>query len=48
MITFKITVRITDNSTEITIEARQPIPEILMRTHSGSSYGATPSRDAAP
>jgi hypothetical protein len=42
MTRFKITVRRTDNTTEITTEARQPMPEILMHTPSGSSYGATP------
>ena len=30
MIRFKITVRMTDNTTEITIEARQPMREALM------------------
>jgi hypothetical protein len=30
MIRFKITVRMTDNKTEITIDARQPIRETLM------------------
>jgi hypothetical protein len=48
MTRFKITVRRTDNTTEITSEARQPMPEILMHTPSGSGYGATPSRNAAP
>jgi hypothetical protein len=30
MIRFKITVRMTDNKTEITIDTRQPMREILM------------------
>jgi hypothetical protein len=30
MIRFKITVRMTDNTTEITIEARQPMRDALM------------------
>jgi hypothetical protein len=34
MTRFKITVRITDNTTEITIEAKQPMPEILMHAPS--------------
>jgi hypothetical protein len=33
MIRFKITVRMSDNATEITIEARQPMLETLMLDH---------------
>jgi hypothetical protein len=33
MIRFKITVRMSDDATEITIEARQPMRETLMLDH---------------
>ena len=40
MIRFKITVRMTDNTTEITIEARQPMRETRTLKPSVSSNGA--------
>jgi hypothetical protein len=42
MIRFKIKVRMTDNTTEITIEARQPMREARMLTPSVSSNGVAP------
>jgi hypothetical protein len=48
MIRFKITVRMTDNTTEITIEARQPMRETLMLEAFRASQRCRAPRDAAP
>ena len=48
MITFKITVRITDNSTEITIEARQPMRETPMLDAFREEQRCRAPKDAAP
>jgi hypothetical protein len=48
MTRFKITVRMIDNTTEITIEARQPMRETLMLDAFMRSNGAAAPKDAAP
>ena len=48
MIRFKITVRMTYNNTEITIDARQPMRETLMLDAFRELQRCRAPRDAAP
>jgi hypothetical protein len=48
MTRFKITVRMIDNTTEITIEARQPMRETLMLDNFRAWQRCRGTRDAAP